>query len=689
MSDSTKEGLDKSFVISQDFSFPSVEDWKKEAEKLLKGASFDKVLQTNTLEGITLKAIYHQEDLKDFPHLDIQPGAFPYVRGTSATQKITEGWKIQQEIHADNIQEWNRKLLQNLEKGQNSLRLKLDYPSSIAQKIEYICEDQLFTEGLPIYHYQDFCAALKGVDLTSIHCDLDAGCVTLPVFLMLMKYAEEHKINLSKLHGSVGGDIVNHLALHGFLPCSMEQLLDEIALVTKQVLAQKLSLKTILIDSTVWNENGDSAVGDLCLTASVIVFYVEELKKRGLTPDDIFQQMTFIMAVKTDIFLEIAKLRSARYLFAKLAEAYEVKPENAKMMIHVQTSLYTKTIYDPWVNILRTSTEAFSAVVGGCDSLQITPFDATLGKPDDFSNRIALNQHHILLEEARLNAVNDPAGGSYYVENLTFELSQKAWDYFLAIEQQEGIIPCLTRGLIQDKAEESHVSRLKNIETRKDSIVGTSTFPNLREKKLPKQSVPHPKPQSICANKEQIPMQYELLLDRIDQFSLDNFCRLYREDEPSSLIHKMPKRRRSTTFEEIRTLVEKINPRPACFVVNIGNVTSNKARVDFAISVFEPAGFLTETNEGFPDLREAINFVINSPARYIVISSTDDQYPEIIPKFAKTVKENAPDKIIILAGYPKDHLTNFTKAGVDFYIYLRCNIVFTIQEILRRAGEIS
>ncbi|MCL1827521.1 MAG: methylmalonyl-CoA mutase family protein [Candidatus Cloacimonetes bacterium] len=463
--------------------------------------------------------------------------------------------------------------------------------------------------------------------------------------------------------------------------------LDELAEVTKEVLKQKINLKTILIDLSVINNCGSSAVEDIGIMSAIVSFYALELQKRGLEINDIFRSMTFIFGVSNNLFMEISKLRAARFVFSKLAEAFEIKPENAKMRMHVRTSRYTKTQYDPWVNILRTSTEAFSAIIGGCDSLNVTPYDCVIGKEDEFSRRIARNQQLVLKEETHLNAVIDPAGGSYYVESLTNEIIQKSWEYFLSIEDKGGLIECLKDGSIQNRINQTHATRLKYAETRKDAVVGSTTFANLNEKKIEK-TVPSIKKPVSKGNKEDVlPNDFNGLLSVIDKYSIDNFCAAKRRNTAVSIeIEKLKKRRLTETFEAIREKVTAL-PKPIeVFVANIGKTVKNKPRVDFAISFFEPFGFVCNTNDGFENVDNAVAEVAKKAAQVIVLSSTDDLYPEVVPAFAKALKEKAPEKVLCLAGYPKEHIEAFTKSGVDFYVYMRANLVTTVTDVLGKLG---
>jgi methylmalonyl-CoA mutase len=603
--------------LSSVFSYPTYEQWKVEAEKLLKGAPFEKIMKTDTVEGITLEAIYNVSDLDSLDFVEGKPGMFPYIRGNTGTRRVVKGWDVQQEVVARDLVEWNKIVIADLKKGQTSFSLNLNAD----------------------VNYTDLQTALSDIPIADVHFDISVVGDILNFFNLFEKYLYERQIDIKKLSGSITTDVFRSFAEKNTSPAETSKILDDIATISKKT----TNLKTISIDICGFNNLGSSATQDIGLMAAMVVYYTEAMVSRGLTPDEAFSQMTFRFAVNSNMFMEIAKLRAARFVFAKLSEAYKVKPENAKMRLHVQTSEYTKTFFDPWVNILRTTTEAFSAIIGGCDSLHVTPFDIAIQTPDEFSRRIARNQQLVLLHESHLNAVNDPAGGSYYVEALTNKIVKKGWEYFLQIESSGGVMENLINGKLLEQMNHSHEYRLKNAETRKDAIVGTSTFPNLAEKRF---------------SGEQIP-----------QKSTNSYA----------------KRRLSESFEALRLRVETLPTRPKMFVVNIGKVVKNKPRVDFCLSYFEPAGFDVQTNDGFETVEAGLDFALNSDAQVIVLCSTDDVYPEVVPTFAKQFREKSK-KVLVLAGYPKEHIETFTASGVEFYVYMRQNIVKTITDILKRMG---
>ena len=274
-------------------------------------------------------------------------------------------------------------------------------------------------------------------------------------------------------------------------------------------------------------------------------------------------------------------------------------------------------------------------------------------------------------------------------------------EYFLHIEARDGLIECLRDATIQNRISKTHENRVKNAQTRKDVIVGTSTFVNTQESRPKDDSRGQHScvPSSQGNDNDEFPPDFESNLAQIDKYSLDNFLVASRKNLRSyvsplasilygegTYVEKMKKRRLAESYENLREADEN-TPKLEMFVANIGKTVKNKPRVDFAISFFEPFDFICQTNDGFENVHDALESVLKMSARVIVLSSTDDLYPEIVPEFARVLKEKAPDKILVLAGYPKEHIETFTEAGVDYFVYMRANLVQTIQDILMRLEE--
>jgi len=611
MAETKKTALSKDLNIKEAFPIPTYQDWLTEAEKLLKGAPFEKVLTTQTPEGITLKPIYTAKDIAKLEHIKNPPGFEPYTRGAN---HYNPGWRIQQRVDTS----------RDLTEGINSIRMYAD------------CD-------LDYETFSDIFYKLLKTGEKTLYYDIESTVDTAEAMQYLDIFYSQTEIKGQRLIGSLCLNLFKRILKRGYNKHDVESCLQSISEVKLR--------KNLLVDTSIYNECGASAVDEVGLMAATMVFFFEEMQRFGQSTMDTIFRFTFKFAVGSQLFMEIAKLRAARLIFVKIIEAYGIDfilPDIAihgfnPMPIAAVTSKYTKTFYDPWVNILRTSTEAFAAVLGGCDSLIVSPYDCVGCCTSEFAKRIAKNQQLILREEAHLHYVQDAAGGSYYVEALTNEIAKKAWEFFLEIDKEGGIIKALQSGLIGDKIQKSHEFRLNNAETRKDAIIGTSTFPNLSEK--------HPTKR--------------------------------REYQQNKLI---PKRRLAETFENIRLQVEAIQPRPQVMIANIGNALKNKPRIDFCIGYFEPAGFSVTAGVSFETVDQAVKAALKSEAQVIVLCSTDDTYPSIVADFAKKLRAKDKQKVLVLAGYPKEHIQVFSKAGIEFYVYMRQNVVQNITAILKRMG---
>jgi len=611
MAETKKSALSKDLNIKEAFPLPSYEDWLAEADKLLKGAPFDKVLKTQTPEGITLNPIYTAADIAKLDHIKNPPGFAPFTRGAN---HYNPGWRIQQEVATS----------RDLSEGINSIRMPVDWD------LDYETFSEIFEKLLKTGEKR-------------LYYDIETTVDPAEAMQYLDIFFSDTEIKGQRLIGSLCFNVFKRILKRGYDKIDLEDSLRAISEVKLR--------KNLLVDTSIYNECGASAVDEIGLMAATMVFFFQEMQRFGYKTMDTIFRFTFKFAVGSQLFMEIAKLRAARFIFTKVIEAYGIDFILPDISIHgiqpmpiaAVTSNYTKTFYDPWVNILRTSTEAFAAVIGGCDSLIVTPYDCIVTHLDDFANRIAKNQQLILREEAHLHYVQDAAGGSYYVEALTNEIAKKGWEFFLEIEKEGGIIKALLSGMIGDKIQKSHEFRLNNAETRKDAIIGTSTFPNLSEKRPSKRSE-------------------------------------YRQNK------HIPRRRLAETFENIRLQVEAIKPRPQVMIANIGNALKNKPRIDFCVGYFEPAGFAVISGEGFDTVDLAVKAALQSEAQIIVLCSTDDAYPSIVPEFAKKLRAKDKQKVLVLAGYPKEHIEAFSKAGIEFYVYMRQNVVQNITAILKRMG---
>jgi methylmalonyl-CoA mutase len=418
--------------------------------------------------------------------------------------------------------------------------------------------------------------------------------------------------------------------------------------------------------------------------------------------------------------MEVAKLRAARLLWSKILEAYSVKEEKQKIFIHSKTSQFNQTYFDPFVNSLRTTTEAFSAIVGGVDSIQTNPYDESFNVSDDFSKRLARNTQIILKEESHLDQVIDPAGGSYFVEKLTDDIANAAWKLFQIIEEKGGMLKAIQSGFIQDEIAKIADVKKKDFAKRKSILVGTNMYANPKEEMIEKTNKDlntvykkrveyiqkyritgdDKKHSSILDKLQKIAdtKSYDLIDNAIDAYlegaSLGEISKSIRASAEKGIsVASLKPFRLAEMFEDLRITSEnykkKTGSRPKVFLATMGPLKQFKGRADFSRAFFEVGGFEIIYPNGFVTTDEAVKNAIDSKAQAVVICSTDDTYPELVPPIVKGIKEKSKDIAVVIAGYPKDQIEEHTKSGVDDFIYLGVDAYLVLNTLLKKIGAIA
>lgn len=711
--------LEKELNLGNDFTPPSCEEWKAAAEASLKGVPFEKALVTHTYEGIDLQPIYCKEDVKDLPHLEEKPGFGHYVRGTKAEGYLEQSWEICQAIPYSLPEAFNKALKHDLEKGQTAIQLTPDRAARLGLDANTAAKDDVGAEGVSISNLQDISTALEDIDLERFPIHIDAGFSGLEILAALAAFLKKENIPLDKVKGSIDADPLGFLATRGNLPVSLEKAYDHMAEVTRWAGKHMPQMKTIGISGLSYHNTGANAVQELAFALATAVETIDRLMERDVTIEKIAGSMRFTLGIGPFYFMEVAKLRAARMLWAKVVEACGGSEESRKMTIHGVTSFYNQTRYDPYVNMLRTTTEAFSAVVGGVDSLQTNPFDEPFGPPDEFSRRAARNTQIVLNEEGHLNQLIDPAGGSYYVEKLTHEVAKKAWALFQEIEKRGGMHSALQEGYPQAEIEAVNEQRKKDLKKRKYIMVGTNSYADVKEKK-PGAKVPDY--EAIYKERVQYLKEYRAgipgetkqeissLLSGLSDTGAGNlmdtgikaltagatigeFSAAARDEASSSMKKSLPIYRAAGIFEELRDAVNtfetETNAKPKLFLATMGPLSRHKARADFSKRFFEVGGFDVIYPPGFDTPGAAVAAAVESGASVVVICSHDDTYPELVPAITKRLKENKPDIPVVLAGYPKDQVETYKQAGVDEFIYLGADAHGILSNVLRKIGVLS
>jgi methylmalonyl-CoA mutase len=617
--------------LFSEFPTVSTKEWEDLLIKDLKGADYDKKLKWKTREGFTIKPYYRSEDLEKISWRDELPAVFPFTRSNNIS---SNDWYIRQDIYVEDISQANKKALEILMKGVTSLGFVIDpkFEPSI-DEIEKLCEN-IFADA---------------VELNFI-CYRNSYKVVQYVEKLVRKYNRE----LDKIFGSVDFDPLGEYSVKGKFPESAESAFD----LAKQMIEAAKHLpnfKVITINSNTFHNSGSTLVESLAFSLAQGANYLTQLTERGLSINEVAPRIKFNFAVGSNYFLEIAKFRAARRLWAHIVKAYgPCNEQKTKMNIHAESSRWNKSMYDAYVNLLRTTTESMSAIIAGVDSLTVMPFNAVYQKPTEFSERIARNQQLLLMEESYFDKVVDPAAGSYYIESQTNSIAEQSWKLFLEIQEKGGYLEAFRSGFIQQMINESARERDMNIATRKEIILGTNQYPNTSE--------------SISDNLgNEVFQPYDQTMEHAEV----EILKPYRGPQ---------------AFEMLRYQTDKLsksNKRPKVFLITMGNLAMRRARAQFAGNFFGCAGYEIIDNIGFKSVNEATDACLKADADIAVICSSDEEYADIAPELARLLNNKA---IVVVAGYPKDLVEKLTAAGIHHFIHIKSNVLETLQKFQNLLG---
>lgn len=700
--------------LLSEFPPVSYDDWRKLVEAELKGAPFDKKMFTATYEGITLKPIYRREDIANLPHVNSFPGFAPFVRGANASGYLKESWDVSQEIAVASPTEFNFAARNSISRGLNALNMVLDRATRNGLDPDWAAPEDVGFGGLSIATLDDLNRALDGVLLDKTSLFVRSGASALPFAALLVALARKRKTSLAALHGCIEMDPLGVLAHEGRLPQSLDGAYREMAALTEWAAKHAPQLQTLCVHSRAWHEAGGSAVQELAYTLATGVEYLRQLAKLGLDVNTTAPRLRFAVTVGTNFFLEIAKLRALRMLWSRVVASAGGNETAQKLLLHVRTSQWNKSVVDPYNNLLRTTVEAFAGVLGGCDSMQVGAFDEVVRPPDDFSRRIARNTQLVLQKECELTHVIDPAGGSWFVENATAEIASRAWALFQEVEKSGGMEAALRAGGPQKAVAETAAKKIKSVTSRRDSIVGVNQYANPSEKPL---AVPAADAQAFHKRRvQQVASHRTALEDEDSQIvlnwlskvislngsdlfgvcveavsagaTLGEITRALRiNDSPCAPVTPVCLTRAAKPIEELRAAMNRRAGGPAkVFLCNMGPLKEHKARADFSRGFFSVGGYEVISPTGFKTPEDAVTALLKSRAEVAVICSTDENYPKLVPALAEEIHSQKPDTIVVLAGYPQEQIEAHKKAGVDEFIHLRADVVEVLTRINERLG---
>ena len=658
--------------------------WRETVEQELKGVPFEKKLVTRTFEGVDLQPVYHRGSVETVPHRDALPGQAPFLRGCHARgAKGETPWRIAQAIAAPGPVEFNQALMAALARGQDAVLLPADLLVDAAA----------------------FATALKDVHFAGAPLQLNAGAEAGPIAALLGAALHHRGETWAALRGAVTADPLAVLASTGTLPTPADLCLADLAGWTAFAATEAPEIKTVGIDAGWVVEAGGNAVQELAVALAMAVHYLRALAEHKVDVATAAPRCAFSLAVGSQFFPELAKFRAFRGLWARVLAAYGDARLAAGAAVHARTARFNKTTLDPHVNLLRTTTEALAAVLGGADSVQVGAFDEVVRAPDDFSQRLARNIAIMLSEEFNFAEVADAAGGSWLVEKLTDELARKAWALFQDIEGQGGFLAALTSGAIQKMVAATADEKRKQLDTRRLAVLGTNLFPNLREKPLAAGAAACPPPAGRRAASVKMPRlapsprvkwstRFAKAVGAAEMGATRGALTSAWLPAGDTLVAVAPVKawRAAEGFEALRALAARFaqatGKRPQVFLAKIGPVKQHKPRADFSAGFFAVGGFEAIGKESFADAASAAQAAAASSAPVVVLCSTDETYPALVPAFASAVKAAKPGIIVILAGLPAEAATvaAYKQAGIDDFIHVRANVRELLAQLLTQIG---
>jgi methylmalonyl-CoA mutase len=696
------------------FDPPSAEQWREETVASLKGIPFEK-LHTRTYEGLTLQPIYRRSDAADIAHQHTLPGRPPYVRGANASGYLAASWLVAQAIGVGSPSAFNRALRHDLDRGQTAVHLAVDTATRAGLDPDQASVDHVGADGVSIATADDLVTALEGVDLAKMPVFIQPGTSALALGALLAAAIQSQGVAWAQLSGCLGSDPLGELARTGQLPCSLSQAYDEMAELTAWAQIRVPKLDTIVVDCSATHDGGGNAVQELGFALATGVDYLRAMLERGLDIDSAASRMRFVFALGGNFFMEVAKLRAARLLWSQIVAAFGGGDEAQKMTIHAQTARWNKTAIDPYVNMLRVTTEAFAGAVGGVGSMDVTPFDDVVRPADEFARRIARNTQLVLQSETNVARVIDPAGGSWYVEQLTDQLARGAWSLFQRIEGEGGKHAALEAGMPQALIAETAAKRIANLETRRDVLVGTNMYPNLNETPLSTANTddaardfaaqrmariaeqrghdPAISLATLAAAEPGARMAAAIAAAEAGA-TLGQLSQALRRGETASLpsITPIARARIAEPFEALRaaadSFAERTGAAPSVFLANMGPLVQHKARADFTAGFLAVGGFECDSPPGFDTPEDAADAALAAGAEAVVICSTDAAYPEIVPALVARIKASKPEAMVLLAGYPREQVEAFKEAGVDGFIHVRANCYEINRQLQERMGMV-
>lgn len=644
------------------FEPTSTEEWENVLTRDLKGADYKKKLAWNSIEGFDVLPFYRKEDLENLPHL---------AEGVNIN--TPSQWQFCEPIDNVDPGEANAAAKQALDNGTDALWFKIRFDPD-----EGVLGGDI--TGTRVQDLNDLKTLLDDINLKTTHIVFDSGVGSVGMLGLIRAMIDESdNLEIDDLSETFSFlyDPFSYMAGRGRLPLPEDQLNSAI-----NQMAGSSQANILAADGTFYHNCGATIIQELGIALSIASEFLARIpeSKREQAAKKIWMHLS----AGSLYFPEIGKFRAARLLWTRVLDGYGIDPE-IPLTIHASTSQWNKSIADPHNNMLRATTEATSAAVGGANRITIHPFNTTFETSDTFSRRIARNVSHILDEESQLTAVENPGDGSYYVEMLTDEIAKKAWEFFQLIEKQGGFQKAVEANIIQIEVGKSRKAKEEALNKRELVLTGVNNYPDA-DQDLPDDLFRSTPADSLTQTDSEPEIEKDNLIDSLnraftDGASVGDVISSYLTPQ-KQLYTALKTYRAAKPFEAIRLRTQKLDESRGSNVtvqlIPIGNKKMRKARATFSQNYLGCAGFHVENHLGFESVQDAANEIDQSNGDIFVLCSSDDEYPDLVPEFCKAFGEKS---ILILAGYPKEHLETYRQAGIDLFIYSGSNMLETLSKI--------
>ncbi len=687
--------------------------WRQQVDKDLKGADFQKRLVTKLLDGIDVQPLYAPDAPAQASDIAGFAGLPPYTRGARPLAAHGADWDLRPLHDNPDAAAVSADLATDLSRGARSLWLRFDATVRFGLDAD-AARAGVGPDGVPCASAAQLQELLREVDLASVPLTLDAGANALAVAAMFFSVARARGVALSKLRGSLACDPLGALARDGTLPYPVEMAASLSAELARFVGSQAKGVRALEVNTTPYHDAGASCAQEIAFALATAATYLRWLTGAGLEVGAAAKQIGFTYSVGGDLFLELSKLRAARLCWSKLVAACGGDAEAQNTHVHTVTSRRTKTQRDPWVNMLRSTTEAFSAMAGGADSLTTRGFDELIGQSDSFGRRIARNVQVVLNEEAHVTRVADPAGGSYYVEALTDAVARSAWALFQELETHGGMQQALLSGAVAKQLAEVADKRNASLRKRGTPVLGVSEYANLAEEavtrpaldtaklrstqltELTRLRAAHAQAASTAGVTQARAAGKDLFASAIDAAtagaSLGALTKALAGGAEPICTQPLPVRRNADPFEALRARSTAhaltTGSLPKAFLCNLGAIVEHKPRSAFATGFMNAGGVAVVDNDGFATAQAAAEAFAGSGATLAVVCGSDAQYPQWVPELVPLLRQKGAREVV-LAGRPGEHEAAFAQAGVGTFIFTGADVVTTLAGLLDRVGVAS